>query len=470
MVDWFVFRWVSSKRFYRGMGVSPMFRSYTGKMPVPQNNRSMGASPMFGLYTGKMPVTQNNRGMGVSPMFRLYTGKMPVPQIPFLPTGLILALFSFSAILNSERCVAGIQLTAIILLSNKQQTHLLIFSKPPFLRSPQMSGHTTPTNTNRQAFTLIELLVVIAIIVVLLGLLLPAVQKVRESADRMSCSNNLQNIGMAMHEYMDKEDHLPPGAADVQEFFGDPSDLYNAKASWGVALLPYVDQAKLAGLYNYNSYYYQGSNISDVAVHKVPFYFCPADEDNSELRTLPGAPHGAVRASSYKGVAGKIVVNGTTKYYWDNTFGLWGLTQVNGYKSTRGPLHATSTAYGGISPESTKTIRDGDGLSSTLMVGDYHTNTNPTSRAFWAVSGAGKYVMGSAPSTPGVLGLANNQKCLSLTSNDAWMCDRTFASNHPYGINFLLCDGSVRFIKNNISLSLFQNLCTVDGRDTVGEF
>src|SRR5215207_2660579 len=110
----------------------------------------------------------------------------------------------------------------------------------------------------RAAFTLIELLVVIAIIAVLIGLLLPAVQKVRAAAARMKCANNLKQIGLALHNYEGVNRTFPPGTVGPQAGVADTSGL--TAHGLGTFLLPYLEQDSLAGLYHRDVSWYHPSN------------------------------------------------------------------------------------------------------------------------------------------------------------------------------------------------------------------
>lgn len=139
----------------------------------------------------------------------------------------------------------------------------------------------TIRKTSHRGFTLIELLVVISIIAILVGLLLPAVQKVRESAARIQCANNLKQIGLASHNYHNDHDSLPP------------SRKTSSGATWAVLLLPYMEQANLYQQWSLSDDYYVQSELARRSV--VKNYFCPS------RRSAPGSPSASIEGDVPQG-------------------------------------------------------------------------------------------------------------------------------------------------------------------------
>src|SRR5690242_11797755 len=154
----------------------------------------------------------------------------------------------------------------------------------------------------KQAFTLIELLVVIAIIGVLVGLLLPAVQKVREAANRMKCTNNLKQIGLALHGYQDANNLFPPGYIDGNT---DPNSTpdNDVGPGWGWAsfILPYLEQTNVYNQINFNVGVGLGGNAAVCQV-QIPIYLCPSDAYPQNFTVWP--TNVVVARGSYVGCNG----------------------------------------------------------------------------------------------------------------------------------------------------------------------
>ena len=155
---------------------------------------------------------------------------------------------------------------------------------------------------NRKGFTIIELLVVIAIIVVLVALLLPSIQKVRESANRVTCANNMRQIGTGLLEYHRTLKYLPPAVLIANGVSSPNSQYVDFGPNWAVLILPYIDQAPLyASVANsVNTYMTTGDpywqtgappSWRSIANTRIPTYLCPSDApQNSPYTQLPGIP------------------------------------------------------------------------------------------------------------------------------------------------------------------------------------
>jgi prepilin-type N-terminal cleavage/methylation domain-containing protein/prepilin-type processing-associated H-X9-DG protein len=330
----------------------------------------------------------------------------------------------------------------------------------------------------RSAFTLIELLVVIAIIAILIGLLIPAVQKVREAAQRMTCANNLKQIGIAMHSYHDANGTLPNGRVHNCSSATNPdptkADLTGCQfySSWGIEILPYIEQANLAATYNNAVPNYSVGNLQNATFSQqlVKIYNCPTDPraglvmaPDSVAPTGSGQPNPPLlfMASSYKCMAGAMDTFQTFNYggYWYEAK----LTQQR-QPHGMGPFH--TDGFSGLGP--TKLTDITDGTSSTLMVGERHTKTQLGRGPFWADS-FNLYNSGAAQPLFSQALMPDYNGCTSLIGGaNANYCKNGWGSLHDGGnINFVFCDGSVHPISPNISMPVFVSLSTIAGGEVI---
>lgn len=264
---------------------------------------------------------------------------------------------------------------------------------------------------SRGAFTLIELLVVIAIIGVLIALLLPAVQSAREAARRVQCVNNLAQLGLALHSYIATHEVLPPGSVDpTSPVLSQPQGYHH---NWISQILPFTEQRAVYNAMNFKVGVYDGANSTARATNMHTF-LCPSDGQRGSLTEPP---------TSYAGC----------------------------HHDIEAPI--ASDNHGLLFLNSAVILEEIlDGSSNTILVGEHlvendlgwasgtratlrNTGTSPNANR---PARLGTGLPAPAPLAPNVVG--------------------GFSSNHAGGVNAVFGDGSVRFLKDSISLSVFGHL------------
>ncbi len=314
----------------------------------------------------------------------------------------------------------------------------------------------------RRAFTLIELLVVIAIIAVLIGLLLPAVQKVREAAARMSCSNNLKQIALALHNYHDTHSKFPPGGFTPGNCCGTRS-----RSNWAVDILPFMEQDNLHRRYDFNQDNEHPNNVF-VRTSFVKPFTCPSDTNVNRTERPASGPGNGLQYmfGSYRAVSGFSGFTG--RVFWDtcepglinNLPAQFGRTLP---RQWRGVLHSTGATnsqcpQGG--PENFASITDG--TSNTVMVGELSLRDTPRRATFWAYT----YTSYNQSSISDQSRILNNSYVACDRAGGPGgdnPCKRGFGSFHTNGLNFALADGSVRFVSYNVDIRILGAQATVSG-------
>lgn len=308
-------------------------------------------------------------------------------------------------------------------------------------------------------FTLVELLVVIAIIGILVALLLPAVQAAREAARRMSCSNNMKQMGIALHNYHDTYKTLPPGK--ITE--GNCCSAHSG-TSWAISILPYLEQGGLSDQYDFSASTIM-ANFTAFRQTRIEAYLCPSDHFPDQLEVPDSGPAPSQNAEfqpgSYRCVGGRS--SGGNNAWWDNQ---QACGHVNaGRTDWKGPLHWIGLPCSNgdeLDVERFATIKDG--TSNTLMIGEMTTKTHLKRRTFWAYSYTSYNSSDVIPNSATII--ADYDKCGSIV-NDINMCKRGWGSFHPGIIQWTLCDGSVRGISINVDMDILASMATIYGSEAV---
>ncbi len=302
-------------------------------------------------------------------------------------------------------------------------------------------------------FTLIELLVVIAIIAILIGLLLPAVQKVREAAARMTCQNNIKQLSLACLNYENTYQRFPASNTTAAPFHG-----------WAAVVLPFIEQENIRNIYSLNANWFDATNTT-ARTTQVKTFLCPSASSNR------------VGSSAVAGQAGSPFSGAAWDYTNISVIGQPLMTYLNypdpaSYGTTwRGVMSSTGSSVADIT----------DGLSNTILI------TEDANRPEYWVKG--KRITDQVPiSFPGggagvaVGGVwADHQKGFgvegtsadgfTVTGDCAINCNNSFEiyAFHPGGANAAMADGSVRFLRDSMTIRTLAALCTRAAGEIVGQ-
>lgn len=366
----------------------------------------------------------------------------------------------------------------------------------------------------RRAFTLIELLVVIAIISILMSMLIPAVQKVRSAAARTQCSNNLKQIGLALHAYNSANGFLPNLAlcgAGVEDFNPGMSSIWQhfRHTPPSVFLLPYLEQSAIFNAWNLTDPNASGNNATLPGPTGVanltngspvlPVFLCPA---------MP-APINPVYPgySSYGWNRGNYEIHETRQpadidnpgktYGWSRSDGLFvtavDLAPWDVFATMKAKHSADATWWAPQSLYKVKFKNITDGLSNTFAVGELHHNLKGyTTTTVNGVSVGSTAVESSGPTAWGANGgdyYSEGTTNVPMNTTSGTYYSRTvhtsyatmkdlvstypscsFRSEHPGGCNFLFADGAVRFVTQDIRMDTYRALGSRNGGDVPGEY
>jgi prepilin-type N-terminal cleavage/methylation domain-containing protein len=323
--------------------------------------------------------------------------------------------------------------------------------------------------TGRKAFTLVELLVVIAIIGILIGMLLPAVQQVREAARRSQCQNNLKQWTLAIHNFESAQMKIPFGATSHR---GPTLPKETWRQTWVMHLWPFIEQNSLAGLSDYQQHFYLAPNtiffsLDGTTGQHVSAYLCPSDNGSIDQNDP---------ASRYQRTRGNYVVN-------------WGNAAYPGPGGSRSNFAAFVEPVDGLAPfhhVDTNTKRRKlpgevslgsffDGTSNTLMMSEYLIPLSPADNDWRGDihndDGCFRFHTLTTPNTSApdliVNGRFQNTGDPLMPAAVGTQQRNAARSRHAGGVNASRGDGSVSFVSSNVSLVVWQAMGTMDGGETV---